>query len=104
MATYRLSIPASRDLDEIWNYYATHANVEVARRQVASMSERFQLLSEHPYMGVARRGYAPGLRSHSVPRTQYIIYYFPMEYGVLIARIAHGRRNIPSLFENPTNN
>ncbi len=104
MATYRFSSPALRDIDQIWDYYATRADAEVARQQVSSLNERFQLLSEYPYIGIARSNFAPELRSYTVPRTQYIIFYFPMEYGVLIARVAHGRRNIPSLFENPSNN
>ena len=104
MPTYRISRPAQRDVDQIWSYHATRASVEVAARQLASLNERFQLLSEHPYLGVVRDEYVPEIRSHAVPRTQYIIFYYPTEYGVRIARVAHGRRDIQSLFESPTNN
>ena len=103
MATYRLSSPASMDLDQIWHHHATRANAEIARRQVASLTERFQLLSEHPFLGVVRNEYAPEMRSHAVPRTQYVIFYYPTEYGVRIARVAHGRRDTQSMFESPSN-
>ena len=96
MATYRLTSSASRDLDDIWRYHATRANVEVARRQIVNLVANFETLSEHPYIGVAQHELAPELRRFAAPRTRYIIYYFPTEYGVRIARVAHGRRSITS--------
>lgn len=99
MATFHISRPAQRDVDSIWHYHATNASVEVSVRQIATLHESFQLLSEQPYMGVARPRHSPDMRSHAVPRTQYIIFYFPTAYGVEIARVIDGRSDPSRWFE-----
>ena len=95
MASYRITVPAREDISGIWDYLDEVSNARVADRHIDRFYQTFELLSQHPYMGVARR-LAPELRSYPVPTTQYVIYYFPAEYGVRIARVAHGRRNITS--------
>ena len=75
------------------------ANEETADRQIARLYERFQILAEHPYVGVARDLFAEGLRSHAVPNTRYIIFYFPHDNGVEIAHVVHGNQDMARLFE-----
>ena len=99
MATFRISVPAQRDVDQIWHYHATNASVEVSVRQIAILNESFQILSEQPYIGIARHEHAPDMRSHAVPRTQYIIFYFPTAYGVEIARVVDGRSDPSRWFD-----
>ena len=99
MATFHISRLAQTDVDQIWRYHAANASVEASVRQIAILNESFQLLSEQPYMGVARPEHAPDMRSHAVPRTQYIIFYFPTAYGVEIARIVDGRSDPSRWFE-----
>ena len=41
----------------------------------------------------------PEVRSHAIPNTRYIIFYFPKDYGVEVARVAHGSQNLHRLFE-----
>jgi len=50
-----------------------------------------------PNMGTQREELSPGLRSF--PLRNYIIFYRPMEKGVEIARVLHGARDLPKLFE-----
>ena len=98
MASYRIATLAVSDLDRIWDYYDRVANEDVADRQLARLYERFQMLGEQPYMGVARPEFDQAMRSHTVPDARYIIFYFPRAYGVEVARIIHGSRNLSRLF------
>ena len=86
-------------MTQIWNYYLRVASEETADRQIASLYERFQILAAHPYAGVARDLFAEGLRSHAVPNTRYIIFYFPRDNGVEIAHVVHGNQDMTRLFE-----
>ena len=99
MPSYRITGPVVRDLDRIWDYHHSLAGEEVASRQIVHLRERFQILAEYPYMGIARYDLVPEVRSHAVPNTRYIIFYFPKDYGVEIARVAHGSQDLHQLFE-----
>ncbi|MXY22011.1 MAG: type II toxin-antitoxin system RelE/ParE family toxin [Dehalococcoidia bacterium] len=96
--SYRISTSASRDLAHIWEYYRRVASEETADRQIARLHERFQILANHPYAGVARHLFSEGLRSHAVPNTRYIIFYFPYDNGVEIAHVVHGNQDTSRLF------
>lgn len=98
MATYRLAAPALADLDTVADYYIVAAGADRAGALIASIVERFRLLSEHPRIGVARPELSPGLRSYAAPGTSYVIFYFPREYGVEVVRVLHGRRDLAPLF------
>jgi toxin ParE1/3/4 len=99
MNPYRISASAQRDLAQIWNYYCRAANEETADRQIARLYERFQFLAEYPYAGVVRDLFAEELRSHAVPNTRYIIFYFPRDNGIEIAHVVHGVQDMTRLFE-----
>jgi toxin ParE1/3/4 len=63
---------ADSDLDDIWYYVAKESgSIEQAERFIASITERFYLLSENPYIGRSRDDLRPGLRSFSVGK--YVI-------------------------------
>ena len=98
MATYRIDGVAQQEIDQIWDYYYGVANEIVANRRIGSLYESFRLLSENPYMGVARPKFRPDARSHVVPGTPYIILYYPRPYGVEIARVVDGRQELPRAF------
>ncbi len=91
---YRISGPTRRDIDNIWDFYNRESGETTADQQLARLQERFRLLSDQPYLGVSRPEYAADLRSHAVPNTRYVIFYFPREYGVDIARVIHASQNI----------
>jgi toxin ParE1/3/4 len=48
-------------------------------------------------MGRVRDELVPSLRSFPVGK--YVIFYRPIENGIEIARILHGARDLPSIFE-----
>ena len=98
MATYRIDGVAQQEIDQIWDYYYGAANEIAANRRISRLYESFRLLSENPYMGVARPKFRPDARSHVVPGTPYIILYYPRPYGVEIARVVDGRQELPRAF------
>jgi toxin ParE1/3/4 len=50
-----------------------------------------------PELGRLREELSPRLRSFPVGR--YVIFYRPMENRIEIARVLHGARDLPPLFE-----
>ena len=97
---HRLTRQAEADLDEIWSYIVRESgNIEIARRQVASLTDRFFLLSKHPRLGRARDAdLGPGRRSYPVDR--YVVVYRIEDADVLILRVAHGSRDLEALFKH----
>jgi toxin ParE1/3/4 len=49
-------------------------------------------------MGRDRSDLAPKLRSSLV--NPYVLFYLPLEDGIVIIRVIHGARDLPSLFES----
>ena len=98
MANYALSAAASTDLAQIRNYFRRRGAEQIASRLIARIQETFVLLSEHPYVGVARQ-FLPGIRSFPVSSTPYIILYFPDSVPVEIHRVLHASQDIEQLFE-----
>jgi toxin ParE1/3/4 len=93
----RISPQAEADLDSIWYYVATEsASVEIADRQVDSLTSRFLLLERHPYIGRIRDEFGPGMRSFAV--SEYVIVYIIEHDRVQILRVVHGRRDLESIF------
>ena len=87
------------DIDKIWDYLHNLAGEHVADRYVARIYEVFELLSEYPYLGKARPDIQLNMRSYSVPRTPYIILYYPRDYGVEISRVFDSRQDLSNIFE-----
>jgi len=85
------------ELDDIWIYVAQESgSIEIAERQVASITEHFFLLSKHPQLGRRRDDdLRRGLRSLSV--SGYVVIYRVEGDDVLILRVLHGRRDIKAL-------
>jgi len=96
MSQYRVSDAARSDLEEIWCYIAQD-NPDMADRFIHALVSRFPLLATMPEMGRSREELSPRLRSLSVGH--YILFYRPMVNGVEIARVLHGARDLPPLFE-----
>jgi plasmid stabilization system protein ParE len=72
---YRLARCAEADLDDIAYYIAKESgNLEIARRVVEAITNRFHLLAANPYLGRARDDdLGPGRRSF--PADRYVIVY-----------------------------
>ena len=96
MNACRVSEAAREDLDAIWLYIAQD-DPDAADRFIQTLVSRFPMLASMPGMGRLREELSPSLRSF--PVGNYVIFYRPMEGGVEIARVLHGARDLPPLFE-----
>jgi toxin ParE1/3/4 len=95
---HRLTAQAEADLDQIWSYIVEESgNIEIARRQIAAITDRFCLLANHPQLGRAR-DFDLGSGRRSYPVDRYVIIYRIEGADVLILRVAHGSRDIEALF------
>ena len=95
---HRVASQAAADLDAIWYYVATESgSIEIANRLIDSITDRFILLASHPYLGRARKDDF-GVGCRSFPVEEYIIVYCVEDEGVLILRVADGRRDLEALF------
>lgn len=97
---HRIAPRAERDLDEIWYYVAKESgSIEIANRLIDSITDRFFFLAGFPYLGRSRdKEFGVGCRSFSVG--EYVIVYCLEVKDVLILRVAHGRRDIETLFQD----
>lgn len=92
-----LSDLAETDLVDIWVFVAQD-NVEAADRLLDQIHERCQLLAATPNAGRQRPELAPSLRSFAVG--SYLIFYREGDDGIEVARVLHGRRDIPRLIRS----
>ncbi len=95
---HRLAPSAEGDLDDIWYYVAKESgSLDIANRLIDSITDRFFLLAGFPYLGRTRdEDFGIACRSFAVG--EYVIIYCVDGDDVLILRVAHGRRDIETLF------
>jgi toxin ParE1/3/4 len=96
MNQFSVSDTARADLDEIW-FYIAQDNPAAADEFILAILTRFSHLAAMPGIGRQREELTPGLRSF--PVGNHVIFYRPLESGVEIARVLHGARDFPPLFE-----
>ena len=98
MNGYHLAETAASDLAHIRNYLRRRGGEQPAGRMIARLRGIFELLSQQPNIGVGSP-YLPGLRSFPVPRTNYVVLYFPERDPIEIYRVVHGSQDIEQLFQ-----
>ncbi|MBD2362902.1 type II toxin-antitoxin system RelE/ParE family toxin [Anabaena minutissima FACHB-250] len=101
MNRYIISLPASRDLQAIADYFAVE-NVEAGERLLYAFNQKCQQLVSFPHMGRKYQDLLPNLRG--LPLDGYIIFYIITNDGIEIVRVVSARRNLTSLFANPEEN
>jgi plasmid stabilization system protein ParE len=89
---------ARADIDDIDNYLTREAGRNRANSMLRRIRDRVGLLAEFPEIGVVREDYG-GRRI--LPCRPYIVIYRLRRHGddtvVVILRIVHGARDIPTL-------
>jgi toxin ParE1/3/4 len=86
---------AEADLVDIWRYIAQDSPVN-ADRMLDRINETLSRLAAMPFMGQARFDLAPGLRMF--PVRSYLIFFRPIQDGIEVIRVLHGKRNITGRF------
>ncbi len=92
-----LSELAEADLTEIWVFVARD-NPEAADRLVNQIHEKCRFLATTPKAGRQRPELDPSIRSFAAG--SYVIFYREGDNGVEVARVLHGRRDVPPLFRS----
>ena len=98
MSRYVINVLASRDLNEIADYFA-ETSLEAGERFFREFNRKCQQLVAFPNSGKSYAEIRAELRG--LPLESYIIFYRILDNGIEILRVVSGRRNLPSLFEEP---
>lgn len=96
MSRYVINVLASRDLNEIADYFAENS-LEAGEQFFRAFNRKCQQLITFPNSGKSYAAIRPDLRGLSLE--SYVIFYRILDDGVEILRVVSGRRNFPSLFE-----
>ncbi len=94
---YRVSEDATRDLQEIFLYWAKRANLQAADRLMDGIVERFWLLGEYPDAGRTAEEIAVGVKCFAAGK--YLIYYRKTRGRIDIFHVFHGARNQGKAFQ-----
>lgn len=92
---------AERDIRSAVIFYRNEAGAQMAGRFIAALERQYRLLVRHPGAGSQRHGAElgiDGLRTSSVARFPYLIFYVEFEDRVEIWRVLHEMRDIPATF------
>ncbi|MEH1922714.1 type II toxin-antitoxin system RelE/ParE family toxin [Nostoc sp.] len=95
MSRYVINILASRDINEIADYFA-ETSVEAGELFFSEFNRKCQHVA-FPNSGKSYTKIRPDLRGVSLQG--YIVFYKVLDDGIEILRVVSGRRNFPSLFE-----
>jgi len=94
MAKVFLTDSADRDLLDIWLFIAKDS-IRAADKWFHTLETKCKQLAENPLSGRLREKLAYNLRSF--PVQDYILFYQPVEEGILLIRVLHGSRDIDYL-------
>ena len=83
------------DLLEIASYISSD-NPAAADALIGTCHEKFLMLADFPSLG--RQRPELGQRIRSQPVGNYVIFYRPIEDGILVLRVLHGSRNLRRIF------
>ena len=102
MSSFRLTSDAENDLNLIWDFIAQD-NVEAANRVLNRIEDAMEMLSKMPEMAQKRPWLSkifPELRVWPVPDfSSYLVFYVPIEDGIMVIRILHSSRNVEELLK-----
>lgn len=88
---------ADADLISLWNYIAQES-VSSADKLLSKIEEKSLLYAQNPRLGRLRPEIQPELRSFAV--SPYVVFYTPIEDGIYIIRVLHGRRDVRAIFQS----
>ncbi len=91
--SFLLSNDADADLDEIFDYTEAEHGFNQAIKYLSDLECLFEQLVKSPNLGKERKEIKKGILS--IVEQEHIIFYEIHEGYILIARVLHGRRDIP---------
>ncbi len=91
-----ITLQASRDLDEISEYFVSR-NIEVGEKLLQLFNEKCTRLMQFPNMGKSYAHIRSWLRG--IPLDNYIIFYEVLDDEITILRVVSGRQNLTELMK-----
>lgn len=95
---------ASLDVDDAVAYYLDEGAASVALGFIDALEQAYTQIARHPRMGSPLYGHEldlPGLRSWSLSRYPYLVFYVERPDHIDVWRVLHGQRDIPSWMQDP---
>ena len=97
MSRFLISKDASHDLNEIIDYFTANS-LNAGDRFIAAFNQKCEHLTQFPNIGKRYPDLHPTMRGIVFDR--YILFYEPIDDGIVIARIVSGKRDLSNLFES----
>lgn len=95
----QLRATAAQDIEDALSHYRDEAGLETALAFVDALEAAIAELCSHPNIGTLRFAFEleiPDLRSWSLRRFPYLLFYVPDHDRIDIWRVLHARRDIPA--------
>ena len=95
---------ANQDVDDAVAYYLGEGAASVALDFVDALKQAYSHIGRHPGTGSPRYGHEldlPGLRSWTLSRYPYLVFYVERSDHIDVWRVLHGQRDIPAWMQHP---
>ena len=95
---------ARRDIDEAVEHYLGEAGPVVALAFIDALEDARRRIGEQPAAGSPRYAHEldiPGLRSRTVRRFPYLVFYVERPADIDVWRVLHGARDLPAWMREP---
>lgn len=95
---------AGRDVDEAVDYYLREAGEKTALEFVDALEQAYLQIALYPATGSMRYAFEldlPDLRSWSLRRFPYLVFYVERHDHIDVWRVLHGVRDIPAWLNAP---
>jgi toxin ParE1/3/4 len=95
---------ARRDVEEAVGYYALQAGGAAALGFIDALEAVYRLIADYPQGGSQRYAHElslPDLRSRSLQRYPYLVFYVESSGAIDVWRVLHAQRDIPQWMDEP---
>ena len=95
---------ANQDVDGELAYYLEDGGPSAALDLIDALEQTYTHIARHPGTDSARYGHEldlPGLRSWSLSRYPYLVFYVELPDKIDVWRVLHGQRDLPAWMQDP---
>ncbi len=97
MGSYKLTVKADLDIDDIWEYTNSQWGENQASKYLSQLEERFIALAENPNIGKQRYELTESPMSYHCGR--HVIFYRKARKGIEVRRVLHDSMDFPRHFK-----
>ena len=95
---------ARHNIDEAIKHHLSEAGPAAALTFIDAVEDTLRHVGEQPASGSPRYAHEleiPGLRSRSIARFPYLVFYVETEAEIDVWRVLHGARDVPAWMRQP---